>query len=329
VRLMRAHPIIAASLAVVLLTAAGAAAWSGVGYLGYRSFQTGMDALSRIRGGPQRPVVLAFAFRGRRCVVSATVDARYLAGARRAPTDGVFNSDASTRERCVRALVAREARGPFIGELAEGLRRCRDRLGLDSDGYVELMAAAVQQLTYGTPQWRIELPEVVVADHTGVCSDRSVLLASLLVHEGYDTCLWVFEREAHVAVGVRGLGHRTGYAFVETTRLSFVGDAGSIYEVARLAGWEPQLVRVGGTRRYRSDVLAAFVVRELAEDTSRSNTAPAYADYARTAGPNWRECYATMAAKHEVGSERTAWVRDHSDDLPMVYAMLTRSGLGR
>lgn len=331
-RLAWAHPIIFASVAIVLAAVAAAAAWALLGWTANGSFRERIDALYATRSGPRRTVDMTFRFRGRTHTVTAAVDEAFLASARSAPTEVVFNSDAIARDRYVRELIAREAAGPFIDQLGSGFRELRDRLGLDADGYVELMAAAVQQLTYGTPAWRFDLPEVVVARRTGVCSDRSVLLAALLVHEGYDTCLWVFEREAHVAVGVRGVGtgfHGSGYAFVETTHASFIGDAGSIYQVARLANWEPQRVSVGGSRRYTSDVLAAFVVSKLADDGADTRTDPDYATFAREAGSNWRECYARAADEHVVTTDREAWVRDHCDDLPRVYAAITRSGVGR
>lgn len=65
-------------------------------------------------------------------------------------------------------------------------------------------------------------PYQVLYDGTGVCSEKSVLLAALLKELGYGVALLSFDSESHMAVGVscpsqyayRG----TGYAFIESTR---------------------------------------------------------------------------------------------------------------
>ena len=65
-------------------------------------------------------------------------------------------------------------------------------------------------------------PYKVLYDNTGVCSEKSVLLAALLKELGYGVALLSFDSESHMAVGVscpsqyayRG----TGYAFIESTQ---------------------------------------------------------------------------------------------------------------
>jgi len=65
-------------------------------------------------------------------------------------------------------------------------------------------------------------PYQVLYDNTGVCSEKSVLLAALLKELGYGVALLSFDSQSHMAVGVscpsqyayRG----TGYAFIESTR---------------------------------------------------------------------------------------------------------------
>lgn len=65
-------------------------------------------------------------------------------------------------------------------------------------------------------------PYEVLYDNTGVCSEKSVLLAALLKELGYGVALLSFDSQSHMAVGIscpsqyayRG----TGYAFVESTR---------------------------------------------------------------------------------------------------------------
>lgn len=65
-------------------------------------------------------------------------------------------------------------------------------------------------------------PYQVLYDNTGVCSEKSVLLAALLKELGYGVALLSFDSQNHMAVGIlcpaqysyRG----TGYAFIESTR---------------------------------------------------------------------------------------------------------------
>jgi hypothetical protein len=65
-------------------------------------------------------------------------------------------------------------------------------------------------------------PYQVLYDDTGVCSEKSVLLAALLKELGYGVALLSFDSQNHMAVGItcpaqysyRG----TGYAFIESTR---------------------------------------------------------------------------------------------------------------
>ncbi len=207
IRTVREHP--ASAVVVVLL--ALIVAWISVaqitGWTGYHEFAAG---LRRIHGlapsGRASTLTMAFPFRGHRYAVTAVVDDAQLAAERGLATEGVFNSQGAIRDAYVRTLVDDQSRGAVVAQLTAGLRRIRRELRLDDDQYVELMAAAVQAQTYGVPRWRIELPAAEVAQGRGVCSDRSVLLASMLMHEGYDTVLWVFYNEHHVAVGVRGSG---------------------------------------------------------------------------------------------------------------------------
>jgi predicted CXXCH cytochrome family protein len=137
---------------------------------------------------------------------------------------------------------------------------------LDSDEYVELLSRAVQSVPYGTPDWQIRLPATLIEDGRGVCTDKSVLLAALLLHEGYDTGIWIFDTQHHAAVAVRGAGLGFGgtrYSFIETTREAYVNE----YDDELLARGTyiapPRLVRLGGSAIYTADDEASFVADEL------------------------------------------------------------------
>ncbi len=55
---------------------------------------------------------------------------------------------------------------------------------------VEIMATAVQSIPYGRVGAPLRTPLEVVASGSGVCTEKSVLLAALLTHEGYGAGVW-------------------------------------------------------------------------------------------------------------------------------------------
>lgn len=65
-------------------------------------------------------------------------------------------------------------------------------------------------------------PYEVLYDNTGVCSEKSLLLAALLKELGYGVALLSFDSQSHMAVGISSPSQyayrSTGYAFVESTR---------------------------------------------------------------------------------------------------------------
>lgn len=331
--IVRQHPVATTAALLAAAFALTVATTQILGWMGYATFSARLRAISAAApSGRTRTLLMEFPFRGRRWRVAVVVDETQLAAERALPTEGVFNSAGALREAYVRTLVENQAGGPVVTQLARGLRDIRRTLRLDDDEYVELMAAAVQNQTYGTPRWRIELPAAEVAQGWGVCSDRSVLLGSLLRHEGYDTVLWVFVNEHHIAVGVRGIGegyHRTGYAFIETTRPSLIGDAATAFATAGIHEWQPQMICVGGRRRYRADIEAAFVLDRFQRAEARSTNLSIYTDAARAAHGAARACYADLAREHATTTAFARFIAAGLDDRPRLYAVLAASGLGR
>ena len=108
------------------------------------------------------------------------------------------------------------------------LFRVKDENGLDSDRYLEMITAFVQSIPYedhpgGAPP---KFPVETVAERTGDCDDKSLLLAALLSRAGYDVALLNFIENSHMGVGIAadtGTYGSTGYAFIETTDYNFVG----------------------------------------------------------------------------------------------------------
>ena len=107
-----------------------------------------------------------------------------------------------------------------------GLRDIRDRLSLDDDGYADLLTAYVQSIPYTKTYGEINFPIETVYENTGDCADKTLLLAGLLLNEGYDVAL--FEFDNHIMPGIKtstGSGgyDNTGYTIIETTSLTPIG----------------------------------------------------------------------------------------------------------
>ena len=172
-----------------------------------------------------------FRFEGGTETVGAVVDAGVLAGARANAKEVTVRGDVPQEEwvaGAYRAQALDPAQDRFYADLLAGFREVRDRRGLDSDRYLELVAAAVQQLPYVTaPGTAAKYPVETWVDGRGDCDDKALLLAGLLSREGYRVALLVFLPESHMALGVgcpAGSDYGgSGYAYLEVTNASFVG----------------------------------------------------------------------------------------------------------
>ncbi|MDH7509825.1 MAG: hypothetical protein QHH04_02145 [Methanolinea sp.] len=185
-----------------------------------------------VQGGSMpRPPVFRFPFQDFSVTIDVPVDPAVYAGARNADKGArVYDQDVTEdewRAGIYRALMEDPAQEGFFSDLLSALRHVRDTRALDSDEYAELLAVFVQSIPYETQQSSDpRFPVEVCVDGAGDCDDKSLLLASLLAREGYRAALLYFGPEAHMAVGVgcSGPGYRqTGYAYIETTNVTFVG----------------------------------------------------------------------------------------------------------
>ncbi|WP_319378166.1 hypothetical protein [uncultured Methanocorpusculum sp.] len=143
--------------------------------------------------------------------------------------------------------------------LLSQFRRIRNERNLNSDEYLELLTAYVQSLPYDADKLSsIEIaprfPIETIVDGTGICSDKSLLLAGLLSHEGYAVSVLQFGKENHLTVG---LPAPDGYDFagcgqtvVETTAISYIGyPAGEYADTTS----RPKVFSIGhGTKKYES-----------------------------------------------------------------------------
>ncbi|MDO9324763.1 MAG: hypothetical protein Q7T80_07365 [Methanoregula sp.] len=131
-----------------------------------------------------------------------------------------------------RAFVDDPHQDLLYADLLKSFRTIRTDHRYSDDEYLELLTIFVQSLPYDNesaahPDNPSRFPVETIVEGTGDCDDKSVLLAGLLSREGYNVSLLLFIPEHHMAVGVSGdrMQYRdTGYIYVETTGVSFMGD---------------------------------------------------------------------------------------------------------
>lgn len=328
-RWSRSRPIVAAASAACLVLAIWLAATFTSRLLAERSFAIGVERLNHISESDRSCVKWTFAFRGRQVTVTARLGAEELERTESLVTERVFRADPWIRSRYVADVVLAQSKSRFIELLAADIRSIGDELDLDDDGRLELAVAAVQSIPYGEVRREIRLPIEVVAYRSGVCTEKTLLLAALMTHEGWDTCVWVFDHQRHAGVGVAAdaLGfHGTDYAFIETTGPGFIGQADPTYRSRGPIARPPQLIQVGeGGRRYGAGDRVAYIlgVLDLAErGTLRLRS---YDELAEGAPAELGARYSQVATVHERASGLVAYIRDNAHDRPGVYRTLRQN----
>lgn len=336
---VRRHPVAAvlvASAACMIVATAVVAGYSAASFVRFSERLERFVAESRSLGSQERPAAITisrvhFRYAGNTRFVEVPVSAAELAQARALDTSRVFASSRVVRGAYLRRLVADQSRHPVIERTAEELRSMRRRLKLDENEYVEFMARYVQSIPYGEVDGRVRPPGQVLAENVAACDDRSVLLASLLFHEGYDTALFTFEGQAHAAVGVRSAdrGYRgTGYAFIETTRPAFVGEVGGRY--IGFAAWRPvpHLVRLGGRSRYTAEHESSLVARRLERAREQARYLARYRGLSRTGPPRWRAVYRAAEMQQVEAEQLVAVIEANDFDREAIYRLLSKGGGG-
>ncbi len=80
----------------------------------------------------------------------------------------------------------------------------------------------------------MRFPVEVLVDKKGVCSEKSMLLAGILAYAGYDVVLFEFEKENHMAVGIKcsckNSFRNSGYCFIEAARIQPIGFPAEVYD---------------------------------------------------------------------------------------------------
>jgi len=270
----------------------------------------------------------SFAFGDRACRLEAPIRWSDVERSRDIDTRAVFESRARLREDYVARLVLAQSRSDFVDGLAEQMRAVKNERRLDDDRYLELMTRAVQSIPFGSREARMRLPVEVVASGYGVCSEKSLLLAALMLHEDYDTAFWVLESQNHVApaVAVDGADFRnSGYAFIETTRLAYIGEVSNRDRAAGPVARPPRLIRLGGTKRYGAADQVAYILSELERAEMREGLLRPALAHVAFMPEKWRPTYEAALRERQSARRLVRYLRGQSDDPMAAYAYLTGS----
>lgn len=159
------------------------------------------------------------------------------------------------------AMIEDPNQNEMYSDLLNEFRKYRALNHLDDDEYLEFITRFVQSIPYNETNAH-KYPIEVVFDNSGVCDDKSKLLAGLLEREGYDVALFIVQPKGvdyqHMFVGVKSNGlhyNGTNYTMIDTTtqskpiypvQFSYIGQP-------NLRSIEPQviIIKIGnGTKGY-------------------------------------------------------------------------------
>ncbi len=313
------HPLLVAAIVVCACAVTWLALWSAYTWVAWNSLLVEARSMDDApRSGVEQLAVWSFAFQDATCTVNARVDCGDLRRAREIDTQRAFGTPLRLRADYLPRFVREQSESRFIDDLAEDFRRIREDMTLDDDEYLELMACAIQSIPYGEPKGDILLPIEVVADGRGVCSEKSVLLAALLVHEGYATAVFALPIQHHVAVGVKSDGAwfaRTEYAFIETTRPALVGDVSSENRAMGPVHRPPIVMVVSDGIEYSSGAEVEYVLSRVRESLTPIEFNRRSYPALKTPGTYW----ALQDAQEQATTELAEFVLEHPHDRERVF----------
>ncbi|MGD1005474.1 MAG: hypothetical protein ABR887_08645 [Methanoregulaceae archaeon] len=204
------------------------------------------------------PPIYIFPFENTIITLGMPVNGSVYAGAKASDKEVTVYGNVSERDWITPsylAMINDPSQEEFYQNLLIRFRQIRDKYQLSDDEYLELIAVFVQSIKYETiGENPAKFPIETFAEKSGDCDDKSLLLAGLLSHEGYQTALLSFPEESHMAVGIScpGMQYKdTGYVYLETTNLSFVGVRPDELVGGIILHSEPLVIPIGtGTKIY-------------------------------------------------------------------------------
>jgi hypothetical protein len=221
----------------------------------------------------------AFTFEGKRYELVISLDKAVLEGAR--ASDKKVRMTHQVKEEKWRpglqwALITDAALDPMYNEIIRALKKIRRQQRLDDDRYAELTAVFVQSFAYcSEPGQPPKYPIETIGDGCGDCDDKSRLLAGLLLREGFGAALFFFQKEKHMAVGIRSTGDGfmgSGYAYIETTSPSYIGFPSYEYSEVKLTS-TPEVMLLGdNVKAWTKGKQVAFLHETLNAERARAET---------------------------------------------------------
>lgn len=165
---------------------------------------------------------------------------------------------ANWREEYYQMFIEHPEDQRAIGELLSLLKK--EHSPRSQDELVELVTAFVQgsvsydwNTYHNIDQSQIRYPYETLVDGTGVCADKTILLARILNDLGYGLVIFTFEKANHMALGIkvpRGNDNfRSGYAFIESTNYAPIGRIPDNYVGGLKLGNRPTIIRINNSDR--------------------------------------------------------------------------------
>lgn len=138
-----------------------------------------------------------------------------------------------TDEYMITRFVTEEHQSKYVKPLIDLIKQ---KTTVDDD-QVRIAISTVQQLPYDWDSFTNlssnRYAYETLYDETGVCADKTSLLALMLKELGYGVVIFNFESESHEAIGIKCpmkySYKNTGYCFVETTTPSIITDSSGDY----------------------------------------------------------------------------------------------------
>jgi hypothetical protein len=172
------------------------------------------------------------------------------------PREITYSYVAPTAEDFVMRNLNQEEQRQFLLPLVEKIKSMTD----NTNDQAEIAVSMVQNIPYDWEGFRTGIitgkyPYEVLYTQTGVCEEKSKLLAFLLRELGFGVVLYDFETEQHMAVGLKCLknGFRgSDYCFVETAAPTAIGNSNSDYVgVGKLTSY-PEVIKVSNGITYNN-----------------------------------------------------------------------------
>jgi hypothetical protein len=137
----------------------------------------------------------------------------------------------------------------YLGSLVNSIKSITP----NKDDQARIAISLVQNIPYdysksGSLSTDVRFPYRVLYENTGICEEKSLLLAYLLRELGYGVVLFEFKSENHMAVGVKSPPQysykNSGYAFIESTTPSIITDSQGNYVGAGKLTSTPQIFQI-------------------------------------------------------------------------------------